>query len=177
MTSVVHVAGVRPTPRDLRPVTGAWPGLGFWMRVPILWLGACALAAMIVLVVVPMPEVATFWIGGLWVAALYGLIGLGLFVQRRGQAMARRTPMGGLAVDWRLDRAGFAISNAVAENRLAWEAVTAIREEKDRIVFAVTPYANHVLPRHALDADQARNLAALIAEVRASGRLGRGRSE
>lgn len=174
MTAAVRIAGVQATPRELRPVTRAWPGLGFWIRVPILWLAACVLAAMIVLVVVPMPEIATFWIGGLWVAALYGLIGLGLFVQRKGQAMTRRTPLGALSADWRLDDAGLTFSTPISENRLGWEAVTAIREEKDRIVFAVTPYANHVLPRRMLNEDQARALAALIAEARASGRLGRG---
>jgi hypothetical protein len=174
VTIVVHVAGVLATARELRPATGAWPGLGLWVRAPILWLGACALAAAVVMFVVPMPDTATFWMAGLWVAAVYGMIGLGLFVHRKGQAMAHRTPVGALAVDWRLDGAGLAISSPLFENRLGWEAVTAIREEKDRIVFAVTPYANHVLPRRMLNEDQARALAALIAEVRASGRLGRG---
>lgn len=174
MTTTVRIVGVRATPRELRPVIRTWPGLGFWIRIPILWLAACMLATMIVLVAVPMPETATFWIGGLWVAGLYGLIGLGLFVQRKGQALTRRTPLGALSADWRLDDAGLTFSTPLSENRLAWEAVTAVREEKDRIVFAVTPYTNHVLPRRALTAEQARDLAALIAEVRASGRLGRG---
>lgn len=174
MTTAVRIVGVQAAPRELRPAMRAWPGLTWWAKVPILWLGACAVAAAIVMFLVPMPDMATFWMGGLWLAALYGLIGLGLFLHRKGQAMTRRTPMGAASVDWRLDDAGLTFSTPISENRLAWEAVTAIREEKDRIVFAVTPYANHVLPLRALNEDQARDLAALIAEVRASGRLGRG---
>jgi hypothetical protein len=174
VTAAVHIAGVKATPRELRPVIKAWAGLGWWMRAPLLWLCACALAAAVVMFLVPMPETVTIWMGGLWLAALYGLIGLGLLLHRKGQAMARRTPMGALSFDWRLDDAGLTFSTPISENRLAWEAVTAIREEKHRIVFAVTPYANHILPRRALNEDQARDLAVLIAEVRASGRLGRG---
>jgi hypothetical protein len=47
-------------------------------------------------------------------------------------------------------------------------------EEKDRLIFAVTPARNHVLPLRCFDPGQLDAFRALIAEARASGRLGAG---
>lgn len=174
MTDGVRIVAVQATARELRPAIRAWPALRWWARLPILWLGACFLASAVVISLIPMPDAAVYWIGGLWLSALYGLVGAGMLAQGRVQAMMRRTPTGIASCDWRVDQAGLTISSPVAESRLAWEAVVSIREERDRIVFAVTPNTNFVLPRRTLAPEQARDLDVLIADVRASGRLGRG---
>jgi hypothetical protein len=65
-------------------------------------------------------------------------------------------------------------SNGLQTNDVDWRAIMKVRDESDRFVFLVTPAYNPVLPKRLLGEQQLADLRGLIAEVTASGRLGRG---
>ena len=75
---------------------------------------------------------------------------------------------------WRFDERGVRIEYPLGEQSMDWRAVVRVVEEKDRLIFAVTPARNHVFPLRCFGPGQLDAFRALIAEVRDSGRLGAG---
>ncbi len=84
------------------------------------------------------------------------------------------SPVGGLSWRWQIDAEGIIVSNALQTSTLDWRGVKAVVEEKDRFLFLVTPSSNPVLPTRLMTEAQRTELRALVAEVKASGRLGAG---
>ena len=82
--------------------------------------------------------------------------------------------MGGLPWRWRINGTGLRFDSGLQSNRLDWRGVKQVRDEKDRFVFLVSPAYNPVLPKRLLNDRQMETLRALIADLRASGRLGGG---
>jgi hypothetical protein len=104
--------------------------------------------------------------------ALAGIIGATLnLAYRHGR---KRAPLTASAVDWSLDENEIRLNAALFSSRLSWGAVTRVEEQRDRFVFQAPPDSSLILPKRALNADQLLHLRTLIAEVRASGRLGAG---
>nr|WP_255500214.1 YcxB family protein [Brevundimonas sp. P7753] len=75
---------------------------------------------------------------------------------------------------WSIDQQGLLFENGLQSNRLDWAGVKTVQEEADRFLFLVTPSNNPVLPKRLLDGDQMDRFRALVAEAKASGRLGGG---
>jgi hypothetical protein len=63
---------------------------------------------------------------------------------------------------------------ALAATFYDWRGIKDVLREHDRFVFLLSPAYNAPLPIRCLTQDQLQELEALIAEVRASGRLGAG---
>lgn len=109
---------------------------------------------------------------------ILGTVMLWAFTSRLTQAVvtseAAKAPVSGLDWRWTIDDQGLVFDNALQSNRLDWRAVKSVRSDRDRFVFLVTPHYNPVLPTRLLTEAQMAALEALIAEVTASGRLGRG---
>lgn len=165
------ISGVRPTPRELRQIQRGW-GMMHWLMIgPILipFIGLWTLAIW---------GVGPYADGRVLFGALIGTplawLAARSLVNASMRRAARKAPAGDLATDWSLDDTGIVLSTALTSSRLSWSALLDVREEADRFVFLLTPASNPALPRRVLTTDQLAALRTLIAEVRASGRLGRG---
>lgn len=169
---MIRIDTVKPTERELRHVTKAWPRVKWLNNVGVLWLGLVVLATIGLSARVDSP--LRYWIMGSQLLMIWGLIPLGQIVQRRLASVSRATPLRALSSDWTLDHQGVRITSALSEQLLHWEAVVRIVEENDRLIFAVSPAWNHVLPKRSMTAEQLAELQALVSDVTASGRLGRG---
>ncbi|WP_395945231.1 YcxB family protein [Brevundimonas sp.] len=172
MTAVVEVRGVKPTPKEGRLALKAWPALGLWARLPLLWLIVC-LAGAGGLIAFSVGE-RIGWIIALLLAALYGFVGLNILAQRKLAALSRVCPISRRPVDWRVSGEGFSVVSAGLESRVDWRLVATAVEDRDRFIFALTPYSNFVLPLRMLDAAQLETVRDLIADARARGVLGAG---
>lgn len=169
---MIVIEDVELNAKELRPTTRAWPGLRWWLSSGLLWITACMLVTLALCWRQPGP--AALWIPLVQLVSLYGVIGLSFVIQRRVMAVARRAPAFGAPTTWRLDEQGVTLTAALVESRLDWRAIVRVAEEKDRLVLAVTPYNNPVLPLRLLSPDQLQAIRDLVETVRASGRLGRG---
>jgi hypothetical protein len=171
---MIIVENVTPTAQELRAIQRGW-GAVHWVvclptYVPILgmilfgvtvnWLVGDFLPPM--LMAGFLIATGVLW----WVSASWA--------QKVTAAAARASPAGGLDWRWAIDAQGLAFENPLQSNRLDWRGVKLVREERDRFVFLVSPQHNPVLPTRLLTAEQAEALRALIAQVKAEGRLGRG---
>ncbi|WP_420480214.1 YcxB family protein [Brevundimonas sp. FT23028] len=148
----------------------------------IEWVGR---GADVLVLALPYALVIFAWVGGrhvvLWMAVALLFV---VVVQRIAVAILKRliarewrqSPAGRLPKTWALDEGGVTISDEVSTYIIRWGGVTAVREEKRRFVFYVGPGTAYRLPIRFLDAgrNQIADIRALIAEVTASGRLGRG---
>lgn len=172
---MIEIAGVLPTAGELRPLLRGW-GLVHWVAclpTVVLGLGLSAITliaacwdptndALADAVAVPLVFILILW-------AVSQRVVQGVMAKAQLSA-----PGTGLACDWTFDSRGVSFATRLATSRFDWEAVKAVREERDRFVLLVSPGNNPVLPkRQTTDAQQAA-LRELVDEVRASGRLGRG---
>ncbi|MDP1912057.1 YcxB family protein [Brevundimonas sp.] len=170
---MIEILDVRQTPREMRPVYGAWPVARWWGYVVRGWFAALFVITMAVAWWFSEPE-GFFRIAVCLLVSVYGLLGLGLIANRRIGRATLAAPLGDAASRWRFDQNGLRIMYALGEQSLDWRAVVRVVEEKDRFIFAVTPGRNHVLPLRCFGPGQLDAFRALIAEVQTSGRLGSG---
>jgi len=171
---VIVIDEVEPNAQEVRPIQRGW-GLIHW--VGCLPIHLPILAAVIFGVTVTAlagDYLPPLLLGGYTI----GTVVLWTIASRWAQAVvaaeARKSPVSGLSWRWTIDDQGFAFDNGLQSNRLDWRAIKAIRDESDRFVFLVSPQYNPVLPSRLLGAVELAQLRALIGEVTASGRLGRG---
>lgn len=169
---MIHIGGFKPTARELRPVLKAWPGVRSWANLGVIWMGAVAIVTIILAAAVD-PSVG-YWIMGCQIALIYGVILLGFFVQKRIARLGAAAPLMGLDCEWCIDERGIELTTTLSKNFVDWQAIVRVVEEKDRLIFAVTLPLNYVLPKRAVTNEQIAALKALVADVTASGRLGRG---
>lgn len=172
---MIRIVGVQPASRELRPITGGWGGVHLWAGFPLFipFIGLCALALVASAYVRDNSQFAQVVI-----AILFGTFGTWLLSQwalhRATFRAMRSAPGGGGLSDWTLTEEGVAFTTPLTSSSLDWAAVKTVREEKDRFILLVTPSNNPVLPKRQLSEEQMRDVIALFAAVRASGRLGRG---
>jgi len=98
----------------------------------------------------------------------------GWAVRKVSSREAKKTPTGNLPWKWSIDADGIVFRNGLQTNNVDWRAIRTVREESDRFLFLVTPAYNPVLPKRLLNEQQLAGLRSRVAEVTASGRLGRG---
>ena len=170
---MIEIAGVRPTPHEMRSVTQAWPAARVWGYVVRGWLGVLCLTMMAAAWWFGGPTVA-LWIEGFALVLLFGSLGLGLAATAHGARISRNTPLGDTVGHWRLDERGLRIQYPLGDQSLDWRAIVRVVEEKDRLIFAVTPARNHILPLRCFGPGQLDAFRDLLADLRASGRLGGG---
>lgn len=171
---MIRIDGVQPTAREFRAITGGWGSI-HWACV----LYTCAFPLGFIAYAISVEVIAgdimpPFLMSGFLFGTLAAWF-LGRWaVQMTSADAARRSPAGALAWNWSIDQEGIALTNGLQTSTIDWRAVKAVREEGDRVLFMVTPANNPVLPKRLLSADQLAELRTLVAEVTASGRLGRG---
>ncbi|GAA0629516.1 hypothetical protein GCM10009422_28730 [Brevundimonas kwangchunensis] len=172
---MIEVRGVQPTARELRHVTSGWGGLHWWQLAHQLlpFAGLWVLAVFV-------------WSRASWHPELTSAVSLTVIVttflwlsvrsvlNRVTLQAARQAPGGGMLSDWTIDGTGLAFGTPVASSRIGWEGIKAVREEKDRFIFLMSPAANPVLPKRHLSEDQQAALRQLVADVTAANRIGRG---
>ena len=170
---MIEVGDVRQTRREMRPVYGAWPMVRWWGFAARLSFVLFLLTTLAVAWRLSTPH-AFLWIAVCLVATLYVSLAVGLIAAHRIGRAGEATPLGDAASSWRFDEKGLGVTYALGEQSLDWRAVVRVVEEKDRLIFAVTPARNHVLPLRCFGPGQLEAFRALLADVTASGRLGRG---
>jgi len=171
---MIVVENVTPTAREMRPVQKGW-GLIHWVvclptYIPILSLIIFGVTVNLLSGdFLPPMLVSGFLVGTgvLWWLSSRWIYSVTV-------AETRKAPVGGLQWRWTIDAQDIRIESPLQSSRLDWRGVKAIREERDRFVFLVLPQNNPVLPTRLLAPEQADALRALIAQVKADGRLGRG---
>ncbi len=171
---MIQIDDVTPTARELRPIKRGWGWVHWTICLPSIALMAGFLAMGVSASVMadyalPPMFLTLFLIATvlLWLIAMQ-------IAQRTLAREAARAPTNGLGWRWTIDDTGFVFESALQRNSLDWRAVKAIRQEKDRIIFLVTPASNPVLPKRLLNAEQEEALQALIDRATTSGRLGAG---
>lgn len=170
---MIEVDRVKQTPREMRPVYGAWPGVRAWNFGVRGWSLAMLLLILGVSFSLSGPD-ATLWIEACVIALVVGLLVLGLLANRHINRLNQASPVGGAESRWILDVAGVRILSPLTEQALDWRAIVRVVEEGDRFIFAVTPTRSHVLPVRCLGPGQLEAVRSMIADVTNSGRLGRG---
>ena len=170
---MIEVDGVRQTRREMRPVYRVWPEVRWWGYAARLSFGLLLLTTLAVAWRLSTPD-AFLWIAVCLAAMLYISLAVGLIGAHRISRAGEATPLGDAASRWRFDENGLRMTYALGEQSLDWRAVVRVVEERDRLIFAVTPARNHVLPLRCFGPGQLEAFRALIADVTASGRLGRG---
>ena len=172
---MIEVRGVQPTAREIRPLQKGWGGVHWWACLPLLipFVGLWALA--LVAADAPDADGSLLRTTGIiviattvaWVAARY-LHGMALL------RATRSAPGGGSPCDWIVDGQGLEFRTGVSFARVDWAGIKGVREEKDRVVFLLTPASNPVLPKRQLTEPQLIALRQLVADVTAENRLGGG---
>lgn len=172
---MIVVSGVTPVWETYRPI-----------RLPAV-MEALELASNLILFGVPVSMIVVFyWATRDWRLALI-LIGAvaTAFIFRRG-FLARlkhaanvrwlAAPTWWLSNTWALDDNGITITDGTFSTTISWGALTAVREERDRLVFMHGLFTGHVLPIRFLDAgrNQLGEIRDLVARIRQAGQLGAG---
>lgn len=170
---MIVVEDVRQTPHEMRLVLAAWPVVRTWGLAVRLWLAATFVTTA-ALILWPFDIDRNLWLLVSFYAMIVGVIALSLIANRRISKAARAAPLGDAPSRWVLDETGLRIEHALSTQSLDWRAVVRVVEERDRIIFAVLPSRNHVLPLRCLRPDQQEAVRKLIAEASESGRLGAG---
>jgi hypothetical protein len=171
---MIIVENVTPTAREMRPIQKGWG---------LIHLVICLPTYIPILAVIVFGVVVNLLAGDFLPPMLASgfIIGTGVLWWLSSRwtysvtvAETRKAPVGGLQWRWTIDAQDIFFESLLQSNRLDWRGVKAIREERDRFVFLVSPQHNPVLPTRLLTAEQVEALRALIAQVKAEGRLGRG---
>jgi len=171
---VIRIEGVRPLPGELRSISGGWGALHWFACIPMF---LPLLVLPIVLVVIGDMDDASA-VQARVLGVMFATVILWVLVQRMTPWVYSRAgksaPTAGASYLWEISETGLEVGGALMASRIDWRAVKAVREEVDRFVFLLTPVNNPVLPKRQMTAGQITALKALIADVTASGRLGRG---
>lgn len=170
---MIIVEDVLPNARELRPCASAWKSIARLAWIQLLALCATFVASFIFAAIYGTEE-AAIWVGVTMVAVMAVLIVSGWFVSTSGALIAARTLTSRGAGRWMFDRDGVGVESPLSKTAFKWEVVEKVALEKDRVVFALSPATNAILPLRSMSGEQVQQLRSLIADVTASGRLGRG---
>lgn len=171
---MIEIAEVCPNVRESRSIQRGWGAIHWVCIVPTYaFLFGFLIFGLLVMSArsddVPDGAFSVSIIGS-WLLWWFG----SLWLRKTIAAEARKAPVGGLPWRWTIDDEGISFANGLQTNRLDWRAVRSVREEKDRVLFLVSPAYNPVLPTRLLDAGQLDALRELIGALKASSRLGGG---
>ena len=171
---MIEIDAVQPTAREFRTITRGW-GAIHWVCVPhtyaflfgflIYGLVASSLAEDVLPPLLFSVSLFATWL--VWLVS-------GWAVRKVSSREAEKTPTGNLPWKWSIDADGIVFRNGLQTNNVDWRAIRTVHEESDRFLFLVTPAYNPVLPKRLLNEQQLAGLRSRVAEVTASGRLGRG---
>ncbi|MBX9460789.1 MAG: YcxB family protein [Brevundimonas sp.] len=171
---MIEIEAVQPTAREFRSISRGW-GAIHWVCIPytyaflfgflIYGLVASSLAEDV------LPPL--LFSGTLFVTWLVWFVSAWV-VRKVSSREAAKAPTGSLPWKWSIGADGIVFANGLQTNKVDWRAIKTVREESDRFLFLVTPAYNPILPKRLLDEPQLAALRGLIADVTASGRLGRG---
>ena len=171
---MIESDGVQPNARELRPIRRGW-GAIHWICIPQTYaflLGFVVYGSIVGWIAEDF--IPPFLFSGVLIGSFAFWVFSAWAARRVASGTARRTPTGDLPWKWWIGPEGFVIANGLLKSEIDWRAVKTVREESDRILFLVTPANNPVLPKRLLSEGQLAELQDLIADVTASGRLGRG---
>ena len=167
---MIEIEAVQPNAREFRPMRRGW-GLIHWACLVPSYAYLVGFLAFGVLAGSLLPEGLFFGaVVGSWLLSLLGA----QWLKQVTYNEQRKAPTSSLPWRWRIDDEGLSFDNGLQTNRVDWRGVKIVQEERDRFLFLVTPAYNPVLPKRLMTAEQVVALKALIADVTASGRLGRG---
>lgn len=120
------------------------------------------------------PPNAVYWLATTTVVLLLAMIVSGSIVMSAyARACVDAAQVPGPA-RWTIDGRGLQVETGTGVVSHMWEGVAKVVDERDRFVFAISPSDNPVLPKRQMTHDQIAAVKTLIADVTASGRLGRG---
>ncbi len=171
---MIEIEAVQPTAQEFRSIKRGW-GAIHWICIPYTYAFLLGFLIYGLLVSVFAGDVLPpFLLSGCLLATWLGWLAARWAVERVSTYEARKAPAGNLPWKWSIGTESIAFANGLQTNQVDWRAVKTVREEPDRFLFLVTPGYNPVLPKRLLSEQQLTDLQALIAEVTASGRLGRG---
>ncbi len=171
---MIEIEAVQPTAREFRSIKGGW-GAIHWVCMPytyafLLGFLIYGLVANALTGHVLPPFLLSGALLVTWIARLVA----GWAVQKVSSHEAGKAPAGNLPWKWSIGPEGVLFSNGLQTTNVDWRAIKIVREESDRFLFLVTPAYNPVLPKRLLGEQQLADLRSLIADLTASGRLGRG---
>ena len=171
---MIVIDKVKLSAPEMRPIQGGW-GLIHWVAcLPVCVPMLAILAFGLTVDSLARDGLSPLLTSGFLIVTLVLWRWSGVLVQRVCAREASRAPAGGLDWHWTIDPQGLVFDNGLQINRLDWRGVKAVREEKDRFIFLVSPANNPVLPLRLLNAGQLEALRSLITQITASGRLGGG---
>lgn len=168
---IIEVQNVQPTPKEFRSISRGW-GAMHWVCVPYTYAFLIGFLIYGLAVAAFAEQAPPFLFSGCLAASWLAWQASAWMVRRVAAYEAGKAPTGGLAWDWSIGPEEVVFTNGMQTNRFDWRAVKSIREERDRFLFLVTPAYNPVLPKRLLSEQQLTDLRALIANVRADGRVG-----
>lgn len=171
---VIRIEAVKPSPHELRSIWGGWGAVHWFACIPMF---LPLLVLPVVLIVIGDMDDASA-VQARILGVMFATVVLWAVVQRMTPWVYSRAgklaPTAGASYLWEISEAGLEVGSALMASRIDWRAVKAVRQEPDRFVFLLTPMNNPVLPKRVMTAEQIAALNALIVDVTASGRLGRG---
>lgn len=170
---MIIVENVLPNARELRPCTSAWKAMTRLAWVQLLALFATFLVSFLSAAIYA-TETAAIWVAGTTAAAISVLIVSGWFVTFASARIVARAATTHGAGRWTFDQEGVRVESQLSATAFKWEMVEKVSEERDRLVFALSPTSNAILPLRSLAGEQVQELRSLIAGIEAEGRLGRG---
>ena len=171
---MIEIEAVQPTAKEYRPIRRGW-GAMHWVCIPythafLLGFLIYGIATNSLAGDVLPPLLLSGSLVGTWMVWLVA----GWVVRKVSAREAGKAPAGKLPWKWTVGPDGIVFANGLQTNDVDWRAIRTVREEHDRFLFLVSPAYNPVLPKRLLGEQQLADLRSLIAEVTASGRLGRG---
>ena len=172
---MIEIANVKPTAAESRPLRFGWGWLHWAYCLPyVVYIGGILTLASIAAGAGVAGD-GTRNATALTLLAILILSSIShALVRDAGRAASAKAPGAGLASHWTFSEAGLALVTSGSKGFYDWAIIKGVKEEKDRFVFLMTPSANPVLPKRCLSDDQLQAFAALLADLRASGRLGAG---
>lgn len=171
---MIEIEHACPNARERRAIQGGW-GLVHWVAcipqyVPLIGLAVFGATVSVMVGDILPPYLTPGFLIGTPVVWWLGAV----LVQKVIARETARAPAGGTHCRWALDDQGVRIGNELMTSVIDWAAIKAVREESDRFLLLIAPMNNPVLPKRQMTAEQIVALKALIADVTANGRLGRG---
>ncbi|TFW14524.1 YcxB family protein [Brevundimonas intermedia] len=171
---MIVVEAVRPTARELRPITSGW-GAIHWLNVLPLYVGF--LGFLIFGLVAMGPDGDAYPPGLLFVffvgttVAWWASYRLAVWGNAKALRMA---PAGSMDWRWTISEGGLRFESALQTVWTDWKAIKSVQEEKDRFVFLLLPTQSPVLSKRLLTEEQASTLRTLVDDLDRRGVLGAG---
>lgn len=171
---MIVVEAVRPTARELRPITSGW-GAIHWLNTLPLYVGVLGFLIFGLVAMGPDGDAYSPWL--LFVFFVGTVIAWWASCQLMGWANARAlkmAPASGADWRWTISEDGLKFESPHQTGWMDWKVIKSVQEERDRFLFLVFPNQSPVLPKRLLSEEQASALRALVDDLERKGVLGAG---